>query len=319
MIKREPAWRILSGELNLAKLMLKSTNSRDPSYALTPLGAMINRVFIVGEAIGKDDFGDDNRTFFRIKLSDPTGIFYLSVGQYQPAALNFIQSLEMPSHIAVVGKVKSFEPDGGGLYLSIRPEFIYPATPTLRDRWLLKTVQSLSARYEAVSEAQKMSDPTVDQLKALGYSTQVAEGALKALEHYGKISLEPFQILLKDTLQFLTNGNGKGNTDLTLDHSSQNQGVNQAEIEASELSSTKSSTSESDNENKTMNKEKEKQILKILDNKPGSRKHGLNWNELLLEVSKQGMSKQEAEVIVRDLMERGIVYEPIIGVLKKIQ
>ena len=44
MISREVAWRVFAGEYNSSNLEIKGEGERAPSYIVTPLGAMINRV-----------------------------------------------------------------------------------------------------------------------------------------------------------------------------------------------------------------------------------------------------------------------------------
>jgi RPA family protein len=298
MIQREPAWRVLSGEINASKHILKSSNSKEPNYVLTPLGAKINRVYIVGEAFEVEDMGNEGRSFFRIKVSDPTGIFYLAVGEYQPSALGTLRNIEIPSCIAVVGKLKSYEPENGGLYLSIRPEYIYPANPEIRDCWLFTAVQSLKSRLEAVVEAQKLSNPTIAQIKALGYSSTIAEGVIEAIELYGRTSLEEYEIYLKDALQFLAfkNGNRGG-----IDPGSGSISGNQIDITPGENSTFPEKIPNTNNLSEGERELIEKDIVKLIEKTPAKRNLGLNWNDLLFEVNKKGIPRRSAEEAVRSL------------------
>jgi RPA family protein len=323
MMKREPAWRVLSGEFNSVKFMLKSEGSKEPNYALTPLGAMLNRVFVVGEAVGMDDLGDEDHSFYRIKITDPTGMFYLAIGQYQPTAMKAARDIIVPSYIAVVGKVRSFEPEGGGLYLQIRPEAVYSATSELRNYWLLCAAKSLQNRLEAVAEVQNMSNPSAEQLEALGYSKSISSGIIKAFSQYGNVSLEPYQTYLRDTLQFLASGNGNTGYFPT-GHGSESQysirpGTDSEPPVVSSPSGQNESSSGVQAEEEAKHKQElEKKILKILDKGANSAEEGLNWNEMLMQVKKEGIDKRAAEDTVKDLLERGVLYEPIIGTIRKI-
>ena len=302
MVRREPAWRILSGEFSGTRVMMKAKAVKEPNYALTPLGAKVNRVFVVGRAAEKEDIGADSRSFYRIKLTDPTGVFYLAIGEYQPEALKVIEKIDLPAYIAVIGKVKGYEPDGGGLYLSIRPERIIPANSILRDRFLLSAIKSLRTRMGAVMESRKMTAPTIEQLKALGFSNNDADGILKAMESYGMFPLEQYQAHLKDALQFLTDNNG------TKDNSF----------------SSEMKMNQTDKPKKTSIEEKvdraaiEEAILDIINKSPGSNKLGMNWNELLAGIKSKGIDRKLAEEIIRELMSKGVIYEPILGVIKRI-
>ena len=46
--KREAAWRVFAREFNSATVELPSQDQYAPSYVLSPLGAMINRVYLTG-------------------------------------------------------------------------------------------------------------------------------------------------------------------------------------------------------------------------------------------------------------------------------
>ena len=48
MKAREPAWRVFASEFNASTLKIKGEGEKAPSYVVTPLGAMVNRLFIVG-------------------------------------------------------------------------------------------------------------------------------------------------------------------------------------------------------------------------------------------------------------------------------
>ena len=312
MRRREPAWRILSGEFNATRVVLRSDGKMEPNYVLSPMGAKINRVFVIGKVVGMDDLGAESRSFYRIRLSDPTGLFYLAVGEFQPAALGAIKKIEIPSYIAVVGKVKTYEPENGGIYLSIRPEFIYPSTVEMRDRWLLDTAMSLKSRMEAMIEALQMENPTEDHLKALGYSSLVSSGIIKAIECYDELQIDDYQVMLKDALQSIADNNAS-NSDIH-----RPADINNSHNETTEARYSPERLAKRAEKQRIDIKEVEKKILGIIGGTSKSKKLGVNWNELLSEVKKKGIERESAEVVVRELMEKGIVYEPMIGILKLI-
>ena len=86
MISREVAWRVFAGEYSSSNFEIKGEGERAPSYIVTPIGAMINRVFLVGVLTDLDNIGTGEEPLWRARLSDPTGTFYVSSGQYQPEA-----------------------------------------------------------------------------------------------------------------------------------------------------------------------------------------------------------------------------------------
>src|SRR6266705_1127868 len=47
-----------------------------PSYVVTPLGAKVNRVFVVGVITDVENVGSDIQPMWRARVSDPTGTFH---------------------------------------------------------------------------------------------------------------------------------------------------------------------------------------------------------------------------------------------------
>ena len=83
---REIAHRIFAAELKESNLQAKEGQDQySPQYLITPTGAKANRVFIVGTLTEKEDIGTDSE-FWRGRIVDPTGAFFVSAGQYQPEA-----------------------------------------------------------------------------------------------------------------------------------------------------------------------------------------------------------------------------------------
>ena len=80
---REVAHRVFAAELKESNLQSKEgqDDQYPKQYLLTPTGAKCNRVFIVGTLIEKDDVGTDS-DFWRGRIVDPTGAFYVTAGQY---------------------------------------------------------------------------------------------------------------------------------------------------------------------------------------------------------------------------------------------
>ncbi|MFW6265140.1 MAG: DNA-binding protein, partial [Halanaeroarchaeum sp.] len=83
---REVARRVFAAEFNDATYTFKeSDDERAPLYALLPTGERVNRVFIVGTLTETEDIGNENE-YWRGRVVDPTGTFFVYAGQYQPEA-----------------------------------------------------------------------------------------------------------------------------------------------------------------------------------------------------------------------------------------
>ncbi|MCJ7562099.1 MAG: hypothetical protein MUO84_03700, partial [Thermoplasmata archaeon] len=84
MNAREVAWRVFAEEYNSSTLEYTGEGEKPASYIITPLGAKVNRMMIVGVATDIEDVGGDGKSRYRARVTDPTGTFYISAGEYQP-------------------------------------------------------------------------------------------------------------------------------------------------------------------------------------------------------------------------------------------
>jgi len=148
--KREVAKRIFAYEFNNSTYKLVQTEDRAPVYVLTPTGARCNRVFVVGVLLEKEESKPDSN-FWRIRISDPTGVFIGFIGRFQPDALASILQIEPPEIVATVGKVRVFEGESRKL-VSIRPEQIVVANTITRDYWIYETAAKTLERIKKMQE-----------------------------------------------------------------------------------------------------------------------------------------------------------------------
>ena len=149
---REVARRVFADEFNDAAFSFKeSDDDRAPVYALLPTGGKANRVFFVGTLTEKDDVGEDNE-YWRGRIVDPTGTFFVYAGQYQPEAASTLRELEPPAYVAVVGKPRTYETDDGSVNVSVRPESIQIVDAATRDRWVVETAERTLDRIGAFDD-----------------------------------------------------------------------------------------------------------------------------------------------------------------------
>jgi len=152
-VSREVAQRVFAGEFNDASYTFKeSDDDRAPVYLLLPSGERANRVFIVGTLTETEDVGEDNE-YWRGRIVDPTGTFFVYAGQYQPDAASALREAEPPAYVAVVGKPRTYETDDGEINVSVRPESITEVDAATRDRWVVETADRTLDRIDAFDEA----------------------------------------------------------------------------------------------------------------------------------------------------------------------
>jgi RPA family protein len=147
-MKRETAVRMFSFEFKDMNFRLKS-NSKT-AYYLSPTGALVNRIFVVGVLLEKYETSPDSN-FWKIKIADPTGTFYGYIGRYQPEALEKIHDISDLSIVAITGKIKILETENGK-FTTLRPENISIVDETVRDIWTCETAKRTLERIAIMRE-----------------------------------------------------------------------------------------------------------------------------------------------------------------------
>lgn len=271
---REPALRVFAGEYNESTHQVGGEGEKEPSYIVTPLGAMVNRLFIVGVLTDVEKVSAEG-DMWRAHLSDPTGIYAVYAGQYQPEAAAFLAEAETPSYVAVTGKARGYEPEPDVLFVSVRPEMVEEVDAELRDYWILETCRHTRQRMEAVEEAQRMNTPSKAKLVEIGYPPALAEGVVEALQAYPDVDLEHYRFLLREALS----------------HFSVGKIATSQEID-----------------------EAEEAVLAIV--RACEEDEGALWDDIVEQGQEQGLERTLVEEALTSLMDKGLVYEPILGKLK---
>ena len=177
---REVAHRVFAQEFRDSDLSFKDSNDQySPQYLLTPTGAKINRMFIVGTLTEKEDIGTDAE-YWRARVVDPTGTFLIYAGQYQPEAARAIAEAEAPVYLAIVGKPSTFQTEDGTVLTSVRPESVHVVDEATRERWVAETAQR-----------------TIERINNLNSNNP---DAVKAMEHYNT-DVSVYKQMLKDALK----------------------------------------------------------------------------------------------------------------------
>jgi len=151
---REVARRAFAREFNDSSYTFKeSDDERAPVYLLLPTGEHANRVFVVGTLTETEDVGDESE-YWRGRVVDPTGTFFVYAGQYQPEAAGVLRDTEPPAYVAVTGKPRTYETDDGTVNVSLRPESITVVDAATRDRWVVETAERTVERLERFADGE---------------------------------------------------------------------------------------------------------------------------------------------------------------------
>ena len=298
-MSRETAIRVFSKELNSSVKSLKGSEEMSPTYVVTPLGTMINRVLIAGVLTEIENAGTEEEPMWRGKVQDVAGNFFISVGKFQQEASASMANLEAPCYVSMIGKVRTYTTNDDRTFVSVRPEHIVRIEEQDYFAWLLETARSVWTRLLRMREALKIPDATIDDLKSRGFAAQDAEGTVTALESYGQPESSVYLKMIQEALRRLLPDEG---VDFGLP----------GDEGAVPSSSGKKDEDSSDN---TMI---EDMILAYLDEHDGDSRDGVFIEDLIKRLEQDGISAQKTEEIYNKLMDDGLIYEPSLGYLKKI-
>lgn len=170
---RQVARRVFSREFNQSTYTFReSDEERAPVFVLLPTGQSANRVFVVGTLTETENVGEDTE-YWRGRIVDPIGTFFLYAGQYQSDAMDLLREAETPAYVAITGKPRTYETDSGNTNVSLRPEAMTIVDDETRRRWVVET-----------------ADRTIERIRR--FDDPDNEYATMAREHYN-VSLDTFK------------------------------------------------------------------------------------------------------------------------------
>jgi RPA family protein len=300
MNTREIAWRMFSSELNSATYEIKGDDEKAPSYLVTRLGAMVNRVLIAGVLTEKENVGTEDDPMWRGRVQDlATGNFFINIGRYQPEASAAMADIDAPSFIAVIGKVRAYTTDDSRVFVSIRPESIVKINEEIRAQWILDAAKSTWDRLNKMKKATSTEGLSERTLLDKGFSEKEAKGIMTALDQYDVPNSTTYLKSIQTALRTILPDK---NIDLGLPEDMSDM--------PDEIDIEPGSTGQS-------NADMEDIILSLLEELDTDGK-GAPRDELERRAESEGISSMELEEISNVLMDKGLVYEPNLRYLKRI-
>jgi len=194
-LTREVARRVFASEFNDSTYSFKeSDDERAPNYALLPTGDRANRVFVVGTLTETEDVGEESE-YWRGRVVDPTGTFFVYAGQYQPEAAAALRETEPPAYVSIVGKPRTYETDDGTVNVSLRPESIAVVDATTRDRWVVETAELTLDRIETFEEwaAEQESPEGASTVPSNEYAQMARERYDSPVENYRRAVVQALE------------------------------------------------------------------------------------------------------------------------------
>src|SRR5581483_9512302 len=266
--KREVAQRVFAAEFNAAAHSFKESGDRSPTFVVSPFGAKVNRLFAVGVLTSTESVGASGDRY-RAQVVDPTGVFNVYAGQYEPEATAQLTEIRPPAVVAIVGKSRTYQPESGVTYVSVRPESIHAVAKADRDAWILDTARHSMQRLDALREAQKMETPTPNALESLLPGGAEKMGAVPEFAPAAASMPAP-------------------------------------KAAAPKAPAAPPKAAASANEDVVM------ALCEKLDDGKGA-----PWEDVVAEAARKGIGEAEVEECLNALMDKGQVYEPVLGRLKR--
>jgi RPA family protein len=322
---REVAWRVFADEFNSATVEMRDEGEYAPAYVLTPLGALVNRVYAVGVLTQVENLGTEEEPLYRARLQDYTGVFYVSAGQYQPEAAKVLGSLQWPCFVAVVGKTRTYSPEDGLVYVSLRPEVVKQVGSDERELWTLEAAKSTLGRISAVRDALDMETPSEDELVRLGHGPKLARGVVAAIEAYGQVDVDRYQRVVVDALrtsmadegelpEFVQEGPGK--VDAVADAGTSPAPAQQ---QASPVGGeTPPTPGDGEADGPPSSEEEMDDLVLSLARELDQGAKGAPYDAILEHAREKGMDRDAFEETINRLLDQGLIYEPILGQIKLI-
>lgn len=312
---REIAWRIFAHEFNMSNLFVSEGDERAPNYIITPTGVKCNRLFIIGVVTEVENIGKDNN-LWRARIADPTGVFTIYAGQYQPEAAMFLSELQVPSYVALAGKARKYEPEDGSVYLSVRPEEINISDEKQRDRWVLeaaeRTIERINIMNEALNSGLSGNELREFLLKKVKNNAH-ANGAMHAIKHYENLEKTLLEIkkALVHAIETVTIDSGiifsSQKPEQLIVHDQ--PGKNIDEFKTHERSFEKINYQAPELEPKEI-------LASIIDELDTGK--GTSFSTVIEIAQKAGLDARTVELSLKELMDEGRCYEPKIGILRKV-
>ncbi|MGZ4865173.1 MAG: hypothetical protein ACXV5H_03055 [Halobacteriota archaeon] len=316
----EPAWRIFANEFNKSTLQLKEEGESGPAYVISPTGAKINRMFVVGVLTEVENVRE-NVDLWRARVADPTGSFMLYAGKHQSEGAAFLANADVPQFVAVLGRARLYTRADTSV-TSIWSNQISSTTETVRNNWVITTAERTLDRLEALKIAQGAGfegDALRRFLLANNVNELLADGIIRASPSYKRsdimAEMPPIITSAIDTVAE-PSGFKPASEEDQVKHSTV---AERPTVEATENADgetggvTNEQAAPATTDVLATNKERILFAMNELDNGLG-----VPYDRLIEILESQGLEEDDVEDAVQELMDDGKCYEPKLGIIKLI-
>ena len=170
--------------------------------------------------------------------------------------------------------------------------------------WLLDAAKDLWRRLNLVRTALSFPEASVSELETKGMTHAEADSIVRALDHYDRPESQRYMGILQSAFRFILPGR---EIDFGLPESSDDY--------RDELPEAKSEPASDDSGMDGFDK---KEFILGLVEELDSNTKGASRSEIEARASDRGISSEEVETLLDELMDEGQIYEPNLGYMRKI-
>lgn len=305
MTLREPAWRVTARELESSLEEERGTGDRAAGYLISPFGARMNRVALAGALSPAEPVGrDDPPTFWRSRLSDPTGAIAVTAGSFQPRAMAQLRQAAELRPAVVVGKVHLYRGRDGVAYISVRAEALRSVAEGEERALLADVVRQTLDRLDLLERLEREPATPVDGLVADGVPRAWIDAARESLRRYPTVDRAAFRRELASAVRHVA-----GESAPTANPPGIPPGVTVTRAPPPRPPAPPPTAQQ---------REEEAAFLTLLDEIADVSVDGYaDLKEVLGRLAAQGVVADRAESVLNRLEEEGAVEEPIVGKLRR--
>lgn len=306
MTGREAAWRVLAHEFTSSLEEERGTGDRAASYVISPLGARMNRVAVVGTMGAPETLGrDEEAPFYRGRLTDPTGALTVTAGGFQPRAMAALKALAEPRPVLVVGKAHLYRGRDQTVHGSVRAEAIRPISEEEYRAALVESIGQTADRLDLVRAYRGGTGPTEAEVRARATPPLWVRGAQAAAQRYPTVDLEPFRAALARALDV---AEGRGGVRPDPEPVSPRVRIQRTPAAPPPAPAARSAAERAE----------EAAFLDLIDELADASADGYaDLREALGRAAARGVHEAKAEELVNRLEEAGVLEEPIVGKLRR--
>jgi hypothetical protein len=305
MSLREAAWRVTARELESSLEEEKGEGERSATYLLSPFGARMNRVLLAGTLSPAESIGrDEAQTFWRARLTDPTGAVAVTAGSFQPRAMAQLRSATAPRPAIVVGKTHLFRGRDEVAYVSVRAEAVRSVAEAEERAVLAEIVRQTLDRLDLLVRIANGPDLSEDRARSDGVPRAWFRAAQGSLARYPNVDRAAFRRELSSAVRRVAGESGPSRATLPTPPT-----VTVTRAPPPRPPPPPPSAAE---------RAEESLFLDQLDEVAEVSADGYaDLKEVLSRLSSHGLSSERSEVILGRLEEEGVVEEPIVGKVRR--